>query len=992
MPRPIVFAAILLLAALGALGWLWFSSEPPPPPVGSGPQVTAEAPAIAAEDLPSVALTEGQGGERRAAGVAMADWSDDPEIRAGLTGFKGRVVTHRKEPVPDCGVRIYRGAMDSILPENVDLFAEQVTQAPRYIAGETRTGPDGRFLLEGMWPRAFYFMFAGIGTDAPSHQILTRTPAPGEIIDLGDVVLNDAGVITGVVVDEDGEPMPGALVRAADIPGTVASFFPLERFDPKGAILVREPQSPIRVVEMPDWAQEAFDNLPIPTTYSGEDGRFRLVGVVPGSNMLATTRFGYLSDVKPSVLVRGGQVKDVGRVKLKRGEELIGKVVDGAGEPVPEAEVLAGSTLTIGPVDLAQRLGKADASGEFRGEGFAPGKVTVAARRGPGHAWVLAEPQSILGDVIVTLPTVYGAEVSITLSDGKPAKEARFRLLQGRAGEGAAEMAVFGFVPPVDLRDRLRSVGEGRWRIDNLNPGRYTVVAEAAGHAAGFMAFDLTEADTKVDLALVAKSQFVVLVRSTDDKPVRNAVVYAQAPRSKSRIFDMPLHCGRTNAEGRLVIDKFQAETLAVSADHPRWGVVHGDAKLGQDLILVMKPPGTLRGLLTENGKPPEAAKFSVTVEYRRGDGPRGPMEQVPLLLTPGLDGSFAAAALQPGQYRIGVIKSLDALRSPGGIFALAQEMFLARDLPSETVEVRSGEVVDVALDAGQKPIDGPTAHLFGSVMVDGRLANGYYVTAQAKDRRFNAQVDAAGQFDLGTVPAGDISVNVLANSREVFAGPGTTLWSTQLTLAAVEERDLTIAVNTSSMDGICVRADGSPAAGVFVQARGLAKGQAAGPNQLWLGSPTDANGRFQFPQVAEGKWSLSARGDGENGGRGKLDEVEVAGGVPLSGLRLQLSQGILVKGSVDLAVLAGKTPRWSWLSFHRLPDNGGEDVGDYVEGIRVDRSGKFSSYEIAPGSYRLRLNVNLDRDSITYRCGDIVVPPNGIDGLVLRPQPQPVR
>lgn len=991
MPRSIVFAVILLLAALAALGWLWLGAEPPPPPVVQRPDATAAAPAITGEEAAVLALPLPVADERRVAGVALGDLLDDPEIRAGLTGFKGRVVTHRKEPVPDCGVRIYRGAMDSILPENVDLFAERVTQAPRYIAGEAKTGPDGRFLIEGIWPRAFHMMFAGIGTDAPTHQILARTPSPGEVIDLGDVVLNDAGVITGTVVDEDGEPMPGALVRAADIPGTVASFFPIERIDPKGALLIREPQSPVRVVEMPDWAQEAFDNLPIPTTFSGDDGRFRLVGVVPGSNMLATTRFGYLSDVKPSVLVRGGQVKDVGRVKLKRGEELIGKVVDGAGEPVPEAEVLAGSTLNFGPVDLAQRLGKTDAGGEFRGEGFAPGKVTVAARRGPGHAWVLAEPQSILSDVLVTLPTVYGADVSITLSDGKPAKEARFRLLQGRAGEGAAEMAVFGFVPPVDLSDRLRSLGEGRWRIDNLNPGRYTVVAEAVGHAAGFMAFDLNEADAKVELALVAKSQFVVLVRSTEGKPIRNAVVYGQ-PRGKRGIFDMPLHCGRTNAEGRLVIDKFQAEILAVSADHPRWGVVHGEAKLGQDLVLVMQPPGSLRGVLTENGKPPEAAKFSVTVEYRRGDGPRGPMEQVPLLLTPGLDGSFSAAALQPGRYRVGVIKSLDALRSPGGVFALAQEMFLARDLPSETIEVRSGEVVDLALEAGQKPIDGPTAHLFGSVMVDGRLANGYYVTAQAKDRRFNAQVDAGGQFDLGTVPAGQISVSVLANSREVFAGPGTNLWSTQLTLNAVEERDLTIAINTSSIEGVCLRADGSPAAGVFVQARGLAKGQSPGPNQLWMGAPTDANGVFKFPQVAEGSWTLTARGEGENGGRGKLEDVAVAGGVPSTGLRLQLSQGILVKGSVDLSVLGGKTPRWSWVSFHREPENGRGEIGDYVEGTRVDRSGNFSSYEIPPGSYLVRLNVNLDRESMTYNCGAVVVPPNGIDRLLLRPSPQPVR
>jgi hypothetical protein len=987
MHRPLVLALILALAAAVAALW-FFSRGDVPPPAGTNTTTQAEQQGAAVTE--NVALPQGGpvAATQRTAVTTKAteDLLDDPDIRAGLTGFRGRVVTHLQQPVADCGVRIYRGAMDTILPAGVDLFAEEATLIPQYVAGETRTAADGTFEIGGVWPRAFYLMFAGIDTDAPMHQILTRTPSPGEVVDLGDIVLPDAGVITGTVLDDNGDPLPGALVRAADLPGSLAAFFPVERFDPDGAILIREPQSPIRVLEMPVWVKGAFENLPIPSTHTGADGQFRLVGVVPGSNLVATTNAGFLSDMKPSIQVRAGQVKDIGRIKLKRGEELTGQVLDAAGKPVADAEVLAGSTLSVAPFDLAQKLGKSDAEGRFRGEGFAPGKVTVAARRGKGHAWILAEPQAILGNVVVTLPTTFGADVVVTLADGKPAKEPRFRLLRGRAGNGAAEMAVFGFVPPVDLRDRQKEVAEGRWRIDNLNPGQYTLVVDAPGHATAFAAFEVAAGDASVQLQLPLKMEFVVRVLDVAEKPIRNVAIFAES-RGKG-VFDMPLNCGRTNVEGRLVIDKLQGESLRVSADHPRWGVVHGEVKSGQELVLHMQQPGALHGVVNENGKPAELGKFTVVVESRRGDGPRGPLEQTPTLLTPGPDGSFAARALQPGSYRVSVIKAIDALHSPGGVFAIAQEMFMARDLPRETVEVQSGQTAEVQLEAGEKPIDGPTAHLFGTLTVDGKLTPGYFVTAHHEQRRFNTKVDQAGRFDFGTVPVGDLWVTVMGGGEDnFFGGSRSNLWSGSVKVSQAEERELTIVVATSSLGGTCYLPDGSPAAGVFVQARGKLKGVEAGRGEVWLGSPTDAQGRFQFTKVAEGTWTLEVSGNGEKAGRGKLEGVVVNGGIPNDTLRLEMEKTLIVKGRIDLAIFGGKKPRWCYVGFYRIPENGvGE--GDYVDGAGIDQeSGIYTTQDLAAGRYRVKVFANFDEEKQQrYSCGDIDVPPQGLENLVLLP------
>ncbi|MEO6597897.1 MAG: carboxypeptidase-like regulatory domain-containing protein [Planctomycetota bacterium] len=1000
-----VFALILVVAAVVGAIWFFSRGDALPPP-RSGTDSAAQHAVTAVSEPGELARGSATASTRREVlAVRSVDSLDDPEIQAGLCGFRGRVVNHDKIAVAETGVRIYRGALDSVLIGGLDVFADESTFAPQYIAGETKTAADGKFLIAGVWPRAFYLLYAGIGSDAPTYQIVTRTPSPGEIVDLGDIVLADAGIIVGTVLDDNGDPLPAALVRAADLPGTLAAFFPVERFDPEGAVLIREPQSPVKVLEMPPWVKDVFDNLPIPTTYTDAEGHFRLVGVTPGSNLLATTKRAFLSDLKPSIQVRAGQEKDVGSIRLKRGEELIGKVLDTRGKPIGDADVIAGSTLSMAPVDLAQKLGKTDEQGRFQGQGFAPGKVTVAARRGKGHPWLLAEPQSVLGEVVVTLPATFAVAVSVALEDGSPVKEPRFKLLQGKAGEGAAEMHMLGFVPPVDLSERQKDVADGQWRIENLAAGQYTLIADAPGFAVAFASFEIKTTDASVALKLPTPRLFRVLVLNQNDKPLRNATIFAEA--TGKRLAEMPVRCGRTDAEGQLDIDKLQAETLRVSAEHPRFGVVHGEAKLDEQLVLRMQLPGSLHGVITENGRPPEFGKFSLAIERRRGDEPRGPLEQVPMIVSPGLDGTFAVAALQPGKYRITSFKAIDSLRSPGGVMTMAQSMYMMSGGSSQNVEVDvlSGQTAEAQLEVGEKPIEGPTAQVQGSVTVDGRRAVGYVVNGRAKQRRFTAQVDERGRFDLGTVPASDLSVTVASVAEGgVLFGRGGTLWSSNMALGVGEVRELTIDVSTSSIGGVCYMPDGSPATGVFVQAQGqlkpvggtgggTGKGVEGTGGSAWLGSPTDAKGAFHFAPIAEGTWTLEVRGGrGENSARGELKGIVVTGGVPMDSLRIDLRAAIVVKGRVDMQVMGAKKPQFVWVGFYKIPEGAALDkIGEYVDGAGINNSnGEFSTSDLEPGRYRVRVHAQIDeKKNAEYFCDDLTVPANGADNVVLVPRPR---
>lgn len=970
----------LLVALFAGLGlWWWFhdGSAAPPTPIDSG---TATAPATTVDAVAQRTTPEHGGedtaGPQRQIVAAAGDLLDDPDIRSSLAGFRGRVVDHRHVPVAGCGVRIYRGGVDSIFREGLDLFADTATWAPQYVAGETQTAEDGTFAIAGVLPRGFHLLFAGIGTDAPMHQVLSRSPSPGEIVDLGDVVLPDSAVLTGTVLGDDGAPLAGALVCSADLPGSLMVVMPAERFDPRGAILIRERGSPVQVIELPAWVQRAFDDLPLPKTLTDADGRFRLVGVTPGSNLLATTCSGYLSDLKPSVQARAGQTKDVGRIVMKRGEELVGKVLDTKGEPVADAEVLAGSTLNSVPFDFAQRLGKTGADGAFTGQGFAPGRVTVAARRGPGSAWVLAEPQSIAGDVVVTLPATFAVAVTVVAADGQPIASPRFRLLQGRAGRGAAEMALLGFAPPVDLRDRLHHRDDGTWQIANLLQGEYTLLADAPGFATAFATCAIGDRDVAVRLELTAPQAFLVRVVDAADQPIRNASVYGEA-RGKDRLLDMPMHCGRTGRDGRLTIDKLRGETLKVSVDHPKWGTVGGEAKPGEELVLVLGAPGLLDGKLLEGGRPALPGKFSVTLMRQPGDGRNDMGFAMPQLLTADAEGAFRAT-LQSGNYELVVVESLEAIRSPGGFMGFFESMWMKRSEQRTEFEITAGQTTRVQIEAGAKPIEGPVARLTGTVFLNGQPAFGNSVSINGIDFRAGTHVDENGRFDFEQVPVASKPVLTVFGRNTASGMLMDPLWTRQLELTEGETRDLPIEITTSSIHGVCVDANGRPVAGVRVRAAGRLKDE--GRNVSALRTVSDADGAFAFPQVPEGNWRVQANG-GEPPGVGSTPEFDLTIGSPVDDLRIVMQATVAVAGRIDLAALGPSSGErdWVWLRLERLDEAKGDSGGGL--GTNVDRStGVFTVRGVTPGRYR----PILQSQGASYECAELVVPANGLTDVVV--------
>ncbi len=988
MQRPQLLAILIVLGLMAAVAAWFVSANHAPPPVL--PDLVKDA---APDAIDASATRLGDDAPRHTEetvrkvvdGPQHFDLSDDPEIRAALTGFRGRVVDTKKQPVADCGVRLYRGATSSLLPVGIDPMAEEASWAPDYVAGEVRTQEDGTFLIDRVWPRAFFLLLAGIGTDAPSHRFLQHSPEPGQILDLGDIQLDPCGVLTGMVVDENGDPLAGALVRAVDLPGTVVSMVPVERFDPKGCVLIREPQSPIRVLEMPAWVERAFDHLPIPSAHSGVDGRFRLVGVMPGNNYVATTHVGKQSDIKTAVKVDSGETKDLGSVKLRDGEELSGVVLDTAGKPVANAEVVAGSISGMQPFDFASRIGTTDAEGRFAAMGFAAGKVSVAARRNAKDPWVLADPQAILNDVYVRLPAVAQLTVRVTLQ-AQVVKDPVLRLLANSNSAPAYVMSLLGVQRPIDVRDRRTVHDDGTITLADLPLGHYVLMAKTEGAAVTTTEIDLSQGNKSIDIALDPSFAFVVRVFGPEDKPVRNATVYV-VDHSGNR-GTMPLAAGRTDAAGVLRVDSATDGSVRVSAEHPRFGSVHGQRDKEQsELVLRMQMPGWLDGTVTANGKVPEPGSHSVSL-LRRSDGARGATEDVPIVVTPGLDGQFTVKALQPGKYRAALFPSADAVRSPGGVMTMMQSMWNWGRDSQQDVEIASGQGTTIELDTAGTKYDGPTGSIFGTIQVDGRLGDGYQVMAWSNGTNRVAVVDAAGRYELAGLPVGSVYLSLQEKNEGMFRRRG--IYNRSVELKAAEALQIDIVLATTTIAGYAVRPDGSPLVGAQIQASSRPLDERDTNSQgSWNSTTTDESGRFRFESVSAGIYQIDVRPNGgAEGMRGSVSGIRAEGGRPVEELRIPCHETVEFAGRIDMTVFATK-PEHLYLSIQSIDPKNPENhrAGQQVDGAGVEDDGKFSTNDVSPGTYHVLVHVHSGDTWATYIIpGTVVVAPTGTRDALLRP------
>ncbi len=955
---------LILLAVVGLLTavlfWNQIIPDAVPMPGSPNDPPAAEAPDLGISGNPAAAV-ETSSRTRRQAIVDTAG-SKDPVYTKALSGFRGRVVDSLSQPVADCMVRFFR--LDPMMLQSPNLFAAELEQdgghaSPKVEVDETLTQANGEFLLSGVWPRAFYLCTADADGDNRTTRLVEQTPGPGEIVDLGDIQLANLGVIVGQVMDANEQPVVGAQVQSTDLPAFIFDMSPIKSFDPEGVAIIREDPANPMIIEFPAWVKKYHDMLPIPMTTTDAQGRFRLLAVPPGQNVVLVQAREQLPLAKKGVRVRAGQEKDVGIMQMKAGEQLQGRVVEGEDQPVAGAQIIVASSNPMFPVDLGSFVGTSDAEGYFQTKGLPPTTVSVAARRDAGQPWVVLAGQPVDGDIKIQLPSSLHLTLKLTDHQGQLIKDAQFKLLP-TSKDAPLDLGSLGLVKWLDLKKRVQKTEDGHFRISKLIPGTYSLAVKSPGHAAGKLDFQLQK-NMESELALQAEVAFQLQVVNAQGEPVQHAAIYLKntVPGGrKMQMMEMPILAGHSNAQGKLRVDDAAAGKVKLSAIHPAYGISDLEFELPTDDVvrIQMATPGSITGVLTEAGRQPTPGKWTLAVFRDWSNRREGAMPDMPLLALADLEGKFSVQGLRPGKYRVMVISSMAALTSPGGMATFmmkaGMQMGAGRGRNSEQVEVASNANSHVELDAIQAPeaMDGPSAPVSGTVMINGRPADGMLVTGWGR-RSLMATVDANGRFELGEVKTGKIGLQLRDPSGESgLGGPHNSyLWQRYIEVKEGEPQLLDITLDTGALAGLVLKLDGSPAAGVRVQMHRQSEENDAQASDSNFTVLTNAQGRFELAKLPAGNYELNIMG--KENGYAQLTGVEVLAGGSVTGIILRLTKVMEVSGNIDLSFFGDTPPENVYLALQHKDRAA-------AEGDRVKKDGSFKISGLPEGSYSSQIYV----------------------------------
>lgn len=1000
-PQMLVSVALVGLLAL-VLAVLFQMTSAPEPEARPERPVAVEESGPAAPQIEETPVAAREVAESATAAEAPAPVP--VEYTRHLGGVIGRIVEPDGTPVPGLRVDAVTIFIEEIFPSLDAMFADAPIDFEE-IKATTKTKEDGTFRFEKMEPRSLYVLLLDGNGPRATIRMIDDAPNSGEVVDLGDIALDPFVVFTGRVADERGSPIAGARVRASNLPAIVFNFG-VQDLRPGFSVAFQEEfrgDEEWRVARVPSWAFRLLEKVPLPTTYSLDDGTFRLEGVPVGMVTMLVDQKDFVSLTKPPIASGTGGEKNIGTLTLAAGETLTGTVVDGSGLPIADAEVVAGPIQELAPVALMVPVGKTDANGRFAAKGMRDVDHAVAARRGTSVEWTLVrDVMPGYDEAKIVLANTNQVEVRALSATGEPI--ARPQLVVQKINELPLHPLL---VPPIPLAGRLSYTEDGAAIVSDLAAGKYSILVRGPGHAAKQVEADLEEGSGSVIAQLEADySTSVRVVAKGSGEPVWWATVGLFRDDDSREARDtaaIPLANKRTDETGEAKITGLEKGRYKLVVLHPGFAETFADVQIpGPDTIVELPLGGSLKGRVHEAGEPPQPERFV-------GIGKES--EGFPRFNVTDENGEFRLTHLSAGEYTLAVVRRF-ANQGLGEFAANVQNM-----IPERFVRVTIAEGQETFVDIDLKGLDSdlPTARLSGRVVMNGGPAAGlglrYNVSnpidasgssgsrrrerGDFMSRMKNTVTDEAGRFDFGEVVAGDGQIDVQQPGKTSSFNFGR-LGRIKVKTVENESKDLVIELKVGRVTGRVVSArTGEPVATAEIDLRSDAPAVAGAERSLAIGdwnadvrmeTVTDSQGRFAFEFVPAGRYAVNVR----RNDFAPLRETGIT--VPENGappdLDLRLVTGVVVKGKVSLPPAEGEDARrFAFLSFRGMEGQAGSSGG------RVDlETGAFSVDDLMPGKYQ----VTCWSGSGELKPIELIVPEQGIDDAALKfekaePKPPPV-
>jgi hypothetical protein len=450
--------------------------------------------------------------------------------------------------------------------------------------------------------------------------------------DLGDLVVDRAGTLRGVVLDQAGQPVAGVGVTATD------GVFPIGT-----------------------WS----------STTTAADGTFTVGNLRAGSWTLRTSSERFLPTVERFVLAREEQRSDL-IVLVRPGRAVAGQVVDDRGRPVEGIRVQSRrqerSATLLGHLE-APAATATDQHGCFTLSGLADALVTLRAF-GPGHSVeTVADVPVGTSDLLIRLERQAVIEGVLLAADGTPIGGSVVAALA--PGDGSIErqperidgmqLASFGASATTDAA--------GRFRIASAPAGSLLVVARGRGHRPVLRSGLHAQPGQTLDgIRLVANRGATVRVRVVDasGEPVGGAGLrIARAANGNDPHVGRlpPLALAETGAGGTVAVTGLPPGTVTVDATHAAFGaaptlaVVVPDA--GEiDARLTLQQPGfaAIEVLGADGAASPHETLRVTGPATGKGGGPSR-------RATTDAEGKALVGPLSPGAYEARLLRSSSGVR-----------------------------------------------------------------------------------------------------------------------------------------------------------------------------------------------------------------------------------------------------------------------------------------------------------------------------------------